>query len=174
MRRLFWMGATLNVTTNVPVRDGQTEIKPKSRRRRWKQRLKCCDGTPKNASSPQRLNKAKEQTPTGTPRKSPPCWHLDPKPCKVQFRLLASGAMRTNLHCLTPLNLLKCYIIKGTNTVTKVTTFLRKWKVSIFPHRKKQTKKFYHFPLALSVVNSKQSENTPYFQFITISSTDFY
>lgn len=108
------------------------------------------------------------------PERTHPADILIWSPVRCSSGLLASGAMRTNLHCLTPLSLLKCYSIKGTNTVTKVTTFLRKWKVSIFPHRKKQTKKFHHFPLALSVVNSKQSENTPYFQFITTSITDFY
>ena len=51
---------------------------------------------------------------------------------------------------LRPLSSLKCYSIKGTNTVTKVTPFLRKWKVSIFPHRKKQTKKIP--PLSIGTI----------------------
>ena len=98
---------------------------------------------------PRRWKRPRDRPP-GTSKKKPPCWHFDLKPCKMQVRLLASGAMRTNLHCLTPLSSLKCYSIKGTNTVTKVTPILRKWKVSIFPHRKKQTKKIP--PLSIGTI----------------------
>lgn len=97
---------------SVPVerdREGWTTIKKEAMEAEaWR-----CDGKPKNVSSPQRGWKRQRDRPPGTSRKNPPCWHLHLKPCKMQFGLLASGAMRTNLHCLTPVSLLKCYSIKG-------------------------------------------------------------
>ena len=63
MGRLSWVGDTLNATVGVPAREGQRETKLQSKRRQWKQRLKQCDGKPKNVSSPQKM----EQTRNGFP-----------------------------------------------------------------------------------------------------------
>lgn len=104
---------------------------------------------------PSEAGRGRNRFSLGTSRRNQPCQHLDFSPVKRGSDwFFFHSCTRTHLCCFTPLCLQHNVTAATGPILAKVIPFLRNQKVSIFPQSKRN-----NFPLALSVVKSKQYEN---------------